>query len=120
MARRRTGKRPTLGELIIEGAGEALAHKRGELVARTTTAPLTVREVEVVPPAEFNEGDVRRVRERLGLSQAVFADLIGASASTIRAWERGARQPSDMARRLLELAERQPEIFEDALVPTAT
>ena len=39
------------------------------------------------------------------------------SASTVRAWERGAREPSDMARRLLELAERQPEVFEEVLVP---
>ena len=58
------------------------------------------------------------MRERLGLSQAVFADLLGASASTVRAWQRGAREPSDMVRRLLALAERQPEVFEDVLVPS--
>ena len=57
-----------------------------------------------------------RVRERLGLSQAVFASLLGASVSTVRAWERGAREPSEIARRLLEVAERQPEVFEEVIV----
>jgi DNA-binding transcriptional regulator YiaG len=56
------------------------------------------------------------VRERRGQSQGVFASLIGASAWTVRAWERGARQPSDMARRLIELAEREPRVFEEDLV----
>ncbi|MBW3554816.1 MAG: helix-turn-helix domain-containing protein [Gemmatimonadetes bacterium] len=111
--------RTSLGELMVQGAREALAHKRGKLAgARVTRAKVTARRVDVVPPPEFGQEDVQRVRERLGLSQAVFADLIGASASTVRAWERGARQPSDMARRLLELAERQPEIFDDDLVPS--
>lgn len=110
-------KESTLGELMIEGAREALAHKRGGLTAaRRTRGKVTARRVDVVPPPEFGQEDVQRVRERLGLSQTVFADLIGASASTVRAWERGAREPSDMARRLLELAERQPEIFDDDLV----
>ena len=112
-------KKPSasVAELMIQGAREALEHKRGRLqAARVTHAKVTVRSVEVVPPPEYREHDVRRVRERLGLSQAVFANLIGASASTVRAWERGARKPSDMARRLLELAEREPHLFEDALI----
>lgn len=119
MKKRAIGKKPGVGDLMVQGAKEALAHKRGQLrKVRVTRATVTVRDVDVVPPPEYRERDVQRVRERLGLSQAVFADLLGASASTVRAWERGAREPSDMARRLLELAERQPEVFEDVLVPS--
>jgi putative transcriptional regulator len=108
---------PSVGELMARGAREAIAHKRGELRdARVTTAKITVRTADVVPPPRFHEHDVRRVRERLGLSQTLFADLLGASASTVRAWERGAREPSEMACRLLELADRQPEAFEEVLL----
>jgi putative transcriptional regulator len=111
-------KKQGIGELMIQGAREALAYKRGTLGGvRVTRARVTVRNVDVVPPPQYRERDVQRVRSRLGLSQAVFADLLGASASTVRAWERGAREPSDMARRLLEMAERQPEVFEEVLVP---
>ena len=102
---------------MIEGAREALAHKRGTLRnVHVTRAKVTVTGVDVLPPQRYRERDVQRVRKRLGLSQAVFANLLGASVSTVRAWERGAREPSEMARRLLELAERQPEVFEEALV----
>jgi putative transcriptional regulator len=106
-----------IGALLIQGTREALAHKRGERTdARVTRAKVTVRRVNVVPPPEYQDTDIRRVRERLGLSQAVFARLLGASASTVRAWERGARHPSDMARRLIQLAERDPSVFEEDLV----
>lgn len=115
MSRSKNGE--DVGALLIQGMREALAHKRGEDVdARVTTAKVTVRTVDVVPPPEYSDIDIQRVRERLGLSQAVFASLIGASVSTVRAWERGARRPSDMARRLIELAEREPGVFEDDLV----
>jgi len=110
-------EKPSLGSLMIRGAREAVAHKRGRLPgAHVTRAKMTARRVDVVPPPEFGDLDIQRVRERLGVSQTVFADLLGASPSTVRAWERGARQPSEMARRLLELAEREPEAFETALV----
>ena len=108
----------SLGELMIQGAQEALAHKRGELkTARATRSKVTVRRVVVTPPPDYDSIDVQRVREGLGLSQTVFASLLGASASTVRAWERGSRRPSDMARRLLELADRQPNVFEEDITP---
>lgn len=119
MSKSATKSKTSLGSLMIQGAREAVAHKRGELpAARVTRAKVTVRRTEVVPPPEYRERDIQRLRERLGLSQTVFANLLGASTSTVRAWERGARQPSDMARRLLELADRQPEVFEEDLVPS--
>jgi putative transcriptional regulator len=106
-----------VGKLLVQGAREALAHNRGKLSgARVTQAKATVRSVNVVPPPEYGDRDVRRVRQQLGVSQTVFADLIGASPATVRAWERGARRPSAMARRLLALAEREPQAFEEDLV----
>lgn len=116
MAKRAATTKPSVGQLMIQGARDALAHKRGALRgARVTRAKVTIRKVDVAPPPEYRGRDVQRVRERLGLSQAVFANLLGASASTVRAWERDAREPSYMARRLLELAERHPDLFEGIL-----
>ncbi|HUF70332.1 MAG TPA: helix-turn-helix domain-containing protein [Longimicrobiales bacterium] len=117
----RKGKKETLtggrGKRAAQVGGRV--DERGKLTgARVTRAKVTARRVGVVPPPRFGERDVQRVREDLGLSQTVFAELIGASVSTVRAWERGARRPSDMARRLLELAERQPEVFEEDLTPS--
>jgi putative transcriptional regulator len=116
MSKEATTGKTRIGSLMIQGAREALAHKRGELPnAEVTRAKVTVRSTAVVPPPDYGERDIQRVREQMGLSQTVFANLLGASTSTVRAWERGARQPSEMARRLLELADRQPEVFEKDL-----
>ena len=50
------------------------------------------------------------VRLRAGLTQAEFANLLGASIGTVRKWESGERQPSGAAARLLRLLEAEPRI----------
>jgi len=104
---------------MIRGAREAVEHKRGRLPdARITHAKVTVRSAEVTPAPVYRKRDIQQIRGRLGLSQTLFAELIGASPATVRAWERGAREPSDMARRLLEVADRQPGVFTHILKST--
>jgi putative transcriptional regulator len=69
----------------------------------------TVRHVVVAtPPPPMGADDVRRAREALGVSQPVFAGLLGTSPSTVRSWEQGQKAPSAMARRLLGLIESDP------------
>ena len=51
----------------------------------------------------------RRVRRRLGLSQAEFADRIDVSLDTIRNWEQGKRCPTGAAKALLKVLDRAPE-----------
>jgi putative transcriptional regulator len=116
-----SSKGQSFGQRLIDAANEALAYKRGELPhVRVTRAKVTARSVDVVAPPVYDQADIRRVRERLGVSQTVFAELIGASASTVRAWERGVREPSEMARRLIALAERDPQVFANDLVPVGS
>lgn len=45
--------------------------------------------------------DVRAIRNQNRLSQTVFARYLGTSESTVKQWESGAKQPSGMARTLL-------------------
>jgi putative transcriptional regulator len=67
----------------------------------------TVRTVELdLAPRQYDADAVRSVRSGMGVSQAVFAQIVGASVDLIAAWEQGHRQPGPMACRLLELIER--------------
>jgi putative transcriptional regulator len=50
-----------------------------------------------------------RVRRRLGLSQAEFAQRIGVSVETIRNWEQGKRCPTGAAQALLKVLDKAPE-----------
>jgi putative transcriptional regulator len=51
----------------------------------------------------------RRVRRRLGFSQAEFAERIEVSLDTIRNWEQGKRCPTGAAKALLKVLDRAPE-----------
>ncbi|SJM95447.1 Transcriptional regulator [Crenothrix polyspora] len=51
----------------------------------------------------------RRVRIRLGLSQAEFSHQIEVSLDTIRNWEQGKRRPTGAAKTLLKILDKAPE-----------
>ena len=57
----------------------------------------------------INVPDIARVREKTGLSQARFAQLLGVSVRTLQDWEQGRRAPSGAARTLLMVAARNPQ-----------
>lgn len=53
---------------------------------------------------------VRRVRKRMGLTQAEFAERIQVPLDTIRHWEHGQRMPTGAAKALLKVLDHAPEI----------
>jgi len=55
-----------------------------------------------------NVPDVAATRQRTGLSQARFAELLGVSVRTLQDWEQGRRAPSRAARTLLLIAAKNP------------
>lgn len=63
----------------------------------------------------INIPDVASIREKTGLSQARFAQLLGVSVRTLQDWEQGRRAPSGAARTLLLVANKNP----DALLEVA-
>lgn len=107
------------GDLLIASAKEALAIARGEMApARVTYAATTTRNVQVAAPPPFDAKRVRALRRRLDLSQTVFAQVLGVSDKTIKAWEQG-HSPTAPMRRLLEIAEEHPDVFLAKVNPSA-
>jgi putative transcriptional regulator len=60
--------------------------------------------LEVVP--RYSPDEIRSLRERLNLSQAMLASVINASPNSIQKWERGTKKPSGTALKLLNLLDR--------------
>ncbi|HSU15041.1 MAG TPA: helix-turn-helix domain-containing protein [Longimicrobium sp.] len=54
--------------------------------------------------------DVAAIRERFGVSQARFAEMMGISLGTLRNWEQGRRVPEGPANVLLEVAYKAPDV----------
>ena len=84
--------RRDIGQEILAGIREI---KRGK-VGRVVSVP-----------------SVSSIREKTGLSQAVFARLLGVSVRTLQEWEQGRRAPSGAARTLLLIAARNPKALLD-------
>ncbi len=69
----------------------------------------TMRTVDLQLETHDYDGDgVRAIRDKLRVSQSVFAKLIGVKPKTIQSWEQG-MVPPPMARRLLGLIDEDPE-----------
>ena len=94
------------GKLSSRGARivKALNQLADDLEAGTPVeSKYTVRQVRVIPqPSSYPPARVRAVRELIGASQEVFAQLLAVSPMTVRSWEQGLRQPSPIARRFLD------------------
>lgn len=89
---------------LLEATQEALAHYKGEkLDLRTTELP--------EPPEPMSNGQIKRLRETLKVSQALFASYLNVSTKLVQAWESGIRRAEGAALRLLRLAEQVPMLF---------
>jgi DNA-binding transcriptional regulator YiaG len=77
----------------------------------------TIREVEIVEPGEYDADAIRQTRAKVGVSQAVFAQLVGVSTILEQSWEQGKRFPDATARRLLDEINREPRRWLKMLHP---
>jgi putative transcriptional regulator len=59
-------------------------------------------------PCEYEPRAVLALRERLGVTQIMFARMLAVSLSLLQSWEQGRRSPNPMARRLLDEVARDP------------
>jgi putative transcriptional regulator len=72
---------------------------------------LTVRTVEINDPGTYTARQIRVLRNKVGVSQAVFAKMLGVSTVLVQHWEQGLAVPRPIARRLLDEVSRDPAIF---------
>lgn len=99
-------KKTALGQELIAGLKEAVAHARGAKKLRQT--PLELPD----PAPNWTKERVARLRkERFHVSQPMFAALLSVKPATVRAWEQGQKTPSGAACRLLQIASIEPQVF---------
>lgn len=66
----------------------------------------------------YSAKDVKKTRGLLKASQALFAQFLGVSAKTVRAWEQE-KAPSDMACRFMDEIQRNPDYWRGRLKESA-
>jgi putative transcriptional regulator len=109
----KAGTARTLVRMSIEpNIQETLAAGRidPERVDATTEQDIAAQRAEDEAAAMHDAARfARRVRRRLGLSQAEFSRRIDVPIDTIRDWEQGKRCPTGAAKALLKVLDKAPE-----------
>ncbi|MCL5029501.1 MAG: helix-turn-helix domain-containing protein [Bacteroidetes bacterium] len=83
--------------------------KRG---IKTSFTEKELKELGVeIPEIEMSAKDIQAIRERIKLSQSVFAKILNVSLSSVRQWEQGKRTPTGSTKVLLELLRKNPNIL---------
>ena len=92
-------------QVLLQSVQEAVDHhegRRSDSEFRITILPAR--------PEPMEAAEVQALRDRIGVSQSVFAMTLNVSVKTVQAWESGARIADGGNLRLLRLAERHPEV----------
>lgn len=83
--------------------GSAIDNLKEFIDAADRGEPITARRVKLnLEPRDYTPEEVRLTREKLRLSQSVFAQLLGVADKTVEAWESGTNAPPGPVCRLLE------------------
>lgn len=91
----------TLAEVLHETAQDL--HEAGVMNEQT------LREFDAMhlPPIKhYTPAQIKRIRKRNKVSQAVFAAYLNTTPSTVQKWEQGQKKPSGLALKLLNLVDR--------------
>ena len=65
-----------------------------------------------IPKIQVTTDQIKSIREKMNISQTVFAKILNVSPSSIRQWEQGKRTPSGSTKVLLELLETSPHLLD--------
>lgn len=69
--------------------------------------------------SQYDSKAVRKTRDLIGLSQALFARFLGVSPATVRAWEQGSNVPSGIASRFMDEIQFAPDHWQKRLAIVA-
>ncbi|MDH6269151.1 putative transcriptional regulator [Rhizobium sp. SG_E_25_P2] len=70
---------------------------------------VTMRDFDALrlpPLRDYSPEDIKTIRAKSKVSQAVFAAHLNVKTSTVAAWEQGVKKPSGPAVKILDLVER--------------
>jgi putative transcriptional regulator len=100
MPKKAAANKTPFGADLIQGMKVVLAHQRGKI------------ELEQVWPKPI---DVKAIRKRVKMSQAVFSRTYGIGKRALQEWEQGGRQPDSAARAYLTVIAKEPDVVRRAL-----
>ncbi len=99
-------KKRNVFDELVQGFEELKGEREGRLTLRST-------EIEALPPVTIKAQEIVEIRERLKMSQPIFAARLRINTRTLQGWERGAATPSSAAATLIKLVRKNPQILDE-------
>lgn len=87
---------------LMQGMQELQDHQEGKITLKTY-------KVKKHAPVTIAPEELRGVREKLNLSQAVFAHYLHTGETTYQNWEQGRAKPNAQAVLLIRMVEKNPD-----------
>ncbi len=97
----------SVGEGIITALEQAIDYEKGKKIKG-----VKVRKASIAPLPSYKGEKIKKIRDKLGLSQKTFAYIMGVSVKTVEAWESGQNEPQGPAQRVLMLLEKDDNFLE--------
>lgn len=91
-------------DMIADSLNELITDYEENDGANLTHEVLTMH---IAPARQFSGDEVRAIRMKNRLTQAILAKYLCVSQKTVEAWESGRNRPNGPSSRLLELLDRQ-------------
>ena len=91
-----------MGQGLIEAMQELVDYSENKIELKATKLNLT----PVCKSISVEE--IKETRKKLGMSQSVFAVVLGVSKKTVESWESGRYTPDGAARRLIMIMQTDP------------
>ena len=94
---------------LFEGLKESITDA-GKFLRGENVPGLTLHTVNIKALEEKTGKDLKKIRERFGLSQGALAEIVGVSRKTIESWEHGGVSSKPVSR-ILQLIEAEPRLM---------
>jgi DNA-binding transcriptional regulator YiaG len=108
----------SVGAKIIEGLREFTeALENNEAITERFTCRTVMLDLM---PEKYSPEAVKATRKLLMASQGIFAQFLGVSAKSVRAWEQGINTPNDIAGRFMDEIRRNPDFWRKRLRESIT
>ena len=91
---------------IITGIDEAINYEKGTLKKK-----VRINKIVIEPVPHYQAKQIKKIRTKLNLTQAVFAKILGVAIKTVEAWEAGKNIPNGSAQRILDLLNKENDFL---------
>lgn len=70
----------------------------------------------IAPVKKYTNTEIKKIRNKAGMTQSVFAEYLGVSKKTVEAWELGRTHPTGPAYRLIDILKQGKEMELDFIL----